>query len=80
VVARDRGEPGKYLLLDGHLRIEALKDMGKTDVVCLISTDDEAIAAAPIYAKAHPRRGRPRKPAWRNSEPLSERTIERRNA
>jgi hypothetical protein len=42
VVARDRGEPGKYLLLDGHSRIEVLKDMGETDVVCLISTDDEA--------------------------------------
>lgn len=25
----------------------------------------EMIAAAPIYARAHPRRGRPRKPAWR---------------
>ncbi len=23
------------------------------------------IAAAPVYARAHPRRGRPRKPAWR---------------
>lgn len=42
VVARDRSEPGKYLLLDGHLRIEALKDMGQTEVDCLISTDDEA--------------------------------------
>jgi len=42
VVARDRGERGKYLLLDGHLRIEILKDMGETEVVCLISTDDEA--------------------------------------
>jgi ParB-like chromosome segregation protein Spo0J len=42
VVARDRGEPGKYLLLDGHLRIEALKDRGETEVVCLISFDDEA--------------------------------------
>jgi uncharacterized protein (DUF433 family) len=38
------------------------------------------IAAAPVYAKAHPRRGRPRKPAWRNNEPLSERTIERHRA
>ena len=26
------------------------------------------IAAAPIYAKAFPRRGRPRKPAWRNRD------------
>jgi hypothetical protein len=42
VVARDRALPGKYLLLDGHLRIEVLKDMGETEVVCLISTDDEA--------------------------------------
>jgi ParB-like chromosome segregation protein Spo0J len=42
VVARDRTDAGKYLLLDGHLRIDVLKDMGETDVVCLISTDDEA--------------------------------------
>jgi ParB-like chromosome segregation protein Spo0J len=42
VVARDRATRGKYLLLDGHLRIEALKDMVKTEVDCLISTDDEA--------------------------------------
>jgi ParB-like chromosome segregation protein Spo0J len=42
VVARNRTEPGKYLLLDGHLRIEVLKDMGQTEVVCLLSTDDEA--------------------------------------
>jgi ParB-like chromosome segregation protein Spo0J len=42
VVARDRGEPGKYLLLDGHSRVEILKDLGETDVVCLVSTDDEA--------------------------------------
>jgi hypothetical protein len=42
VVARDRREPGKYLLLDGHSRIEVLKDIGETDVVCLVSTDDEA--------------------------------------
>ena len=42
VVARDPGEPGKYLLLDGHLRIDVVKDMGETHVACLISTDDEA--------------------------------------
>jgi ParB-like chromosome segregation protein Spo0J len=42
VVARDHSEPGKYLLLDGHLRIDVLKDMGETDVTCLVSTDDEA--------------------------------------
>ncbi len=42
VVVRDRETQGKYLLLDGHLRVEVLKDMGKTEVDCLISTDDEA--------------------------------------
>jgi S-adenosylmethionine/arginine decarboxylase-like enzyme len=42
VVARDRSETGKFLLLDGHLRIDVLKVMGETEVACLISTDDEA--------------------------------------
>jgi hypothetical protein len=42
VVARDRNAPGKYVLLDGHLRIEALKEMAVADVECLVSTDDEA--------------------------------------
>jgi hypothetical protein len=42
VVTRDRNDPGKYLLLDGHLRLEALKDRGETDVVCIISIEDEA--------------------------------------
>jgi hypothetical protein len=41
VVARDRSDKGKFLLLDGHLRIDALKDGGETHVVCLVSTDDE---------------------------------------
>lgn len=31
-----------YLLLDGHLRMMALAELGQTKVVCLISTDDEA--------------------------------------
>jgi hypothetical protein len=42
VVARDQTHPGKYLLLDGHSRIEVLKDKGQTEVTRLISTDDEA--------------------------------------
>lgn len=32
---------GQYLMLDGHLRIEALKDLGQSKVYCLIATDDE---------------------------------------
>ena len=42
VVTRDRTDKGKYLLLDGHLRIEVLKDRGETEVLCLVSIDDEA--------------------------------------
>jgi ParB-like chromosome segregation protein Spo0J len=42
VVTPDRKDRGKYLLLDGHLRIEALRDQGKTEVICLISIEDEA--------------------------------------
>lgn len=42
VVARDRSGKSKYLLLDGHLRIEILKELGQTEVACLIATDDEA--------------------------------------
>jgi uncharacterized protein (DUF433 family) len=40
----------------------------------------EMIAAATVYAKSHPRRGRPRKPSWRENRPLSTPTIERRGA
>ena len=32
---------GLYLLLDGHMRLEVLKDLGQEEVRCLISTDDE---------------------------------------
>lgn len=32
----------KYLLLDGHLRVMALKELGEVRVACLVSTDDEA--------------------------------------
>jgi uncharacterized protein (DUF433 family) len=31
------------------------------------------LAAAPVYARAHPRRGRPKAPAWRRSVTVSER-------
>lgn len=42
VVARDRSERNKYLLLDGHLRLEVLRELGIEEVICLIATDDEA--------------------------------------
>lgn len=42
VVSQDPANPGRYFLLDGLLRIEALKDLGHAQVECLVSTDDEA--------------------------------------
>jgi ParB-like chromosome segregation protein Spo0J len=33
--------PGKYLLLDGHLRLFALKELGQTSADCIIANDDE---------------------------------------
>jgi ParB-like chromosome segregation protein Spo0J len=42
VVARQKQSHGKYLLLDGHLRLEVLREFGAETVQCLISTDDEA--------------------------------------
>lgn len=42
VVAVDRHNRGKYLVLDGHLRLEVLKDLGEKEAICLIATDDEA--------------------------------------
>ena len=43
VVIRKVDHPDTYQLLDGHLRIEILKERGETDVVCLIATEDEAV-------------------------------------
>ncbi|MEJ2125855.1 MAG: plasmid partitioning protein RepB C-terminal domain-containing protein [Alphaproteobacteria bacterium] len=42
VVTPDPKHPNKYFLLDGLLRIEALRDIGTQEVECLVSTDDEA--------------------------------------
>jgi ParB-like chromosome segregation protein Spo0J len=42
VVAPKKKPSDPYLLLDGHLRVEALKILGESDVTCLVSTDDEA--------------------------------------
>ncbi|QXX76124.1 plasmid partitioning protein RepB C-terminal domain-containing protein [Methylovirgula sp. HY1] len=42
VVTPDREHPDGYYLLDGHLRLEALKDLNILEVECLVSTDDEA--------------------------------------
>jgi len=41
VVTPDPKHRGRYFLLDGHLRIEVLKDLGIAEVECLVATDDE---------------------------------------
>jgi hypothetical protein len=42
VVVRHPSEKEKFLLLDGHLRVEAIRHQGAGDVLCLVATDDEA--------------------------------------
>lgn len=41
VVMADTAKPDSYFLLDGHLRIEALKELRIDQVECLIATDDD---------------------------------------
>lgn len=41
VVSRDQSHADKFFLLDGHLRIEALKDLGIDRVECIVATDDD---------------------------------------
>src|SRR3546814_5259910 len=45
VVVRLPGKEERYRLLDGHMRIDVLKERGDKDVVCLVATDDEAITS-----------------------------------
>jgi len=42
VVTPDAASPGVYFIVDGHLRVEALRELGTARVDCLVSTDDEA--------------------------------------
>ena len=41
VVSREGRSTNRYMLLDGHLRLEALQSLKKKEVDCLVSTDDE---------------------------------------
>ena len=42
VVSPCKDKPDRYILLDGHVRLEILKELGKKQITCLVSTDDEA--------------------------------------
>ncbi|MFY9310637.1 plasmid partitioning protein RepB C-terminal domain-containing protein [Defluviicoccus vanus] len=41
VVMADKKSAGTWFLLDGHLRLEALKELGIAEVECLIAADDD---------------------------------------
>jgi len=42
IIYPNKSRSDTFFLLDGHLRLAALEDMGCKDAPCLISTDDEA--------------------------------------
>jgi hypothetical protein len=42
VVYPNKGTKGTYLLLDGHMRLKALAELGHATAPCLISTEDDA--------------------------------------
>lgn len=42
IVHRAAGRKAEFLLLDGHMRLEVLKDLGAQEAPCLIAKDDEA--------------------------------------
>jgi len=42
IVYPQKGKGGHYHILDGHLRFYALKQLGKTETLCLVAKDDEA--------------------------------------
>lgn len=42
MVYPQKGKAGFYLLMDGHLKYYALKELGITEVQCLVSTEDES--------------------------------------
>uniref|UniRef100_A0A1S7LJI6 RepB plasmid partition n=1 Tax=Magnetococcus massalia (strain MO-1) TaxID=451514 RepID=A0A1S7LJI6_MAGMO len=42
IVFREQDDQGNYLLLDGHMRVQILENMGHSDVFCLIAKDDES--------------------------------------
>jgi hypothetical protein len=42
VVFPQKNQPGHYLIMDGHLRYFALKEIGSTEVDCIVAHEDES--------------------------------------
>lgn len=41
-VSEVSAEPGRFLLLDGHMRLLALRELGRSHVQCFVANDDES--------------------------------------
>jgi hypothetical protein len=41
VITPDRHAQGKFRVLDGHLRLEVLKELGEANALCIMAKDDE---------------------------------------
>jgi ParB-like chromosome segregation protein Spo0J len=54
VIYPEKNGPGKYLLLDGHLRLAALKELGHTEADCIVSTDDEGFTYNARVSRLNP--------------------------
>lgn len=54
MVYPQKGAPGKYFLLDGHLRYFALKDLAQTEADCLVATDDECFTYNARVSRLNP--------------------------
>jgi len=42
IVHPQRGASGTYLLLDGHMRLKALRELNRAEAFCLVAKDDDA--------------------------------------
>jgi hypothetical protein len=42
IVHPQKGARGVYLLLDGHMRLKALLELGRSETFCLVANDDDA--------------------------------------
>lgn len=42
IIFPQKNVPGAYFLMDGHMRVKALQELGRTEVFCLIAKDDDA--------------------------------------
>jgi len=42
MVFPNKKQPGQYLIMDGHLRYHALKELGNTEADCIVAHEDES--------------------------------------